>query len=333
MRKFFLATCCLGAEAVSPMTKDSSSTFKGLFMTEEEQSCDDISDTRSSETEGNDAIDFCTLPVPMAEVGHTLTFWGWDQNHGNIKGSVAISLVATDGESTNLKIIDVPDRESGRGGKQVRWYRYSFALNSTEEAGAAFLKMSYTVGGGGGHTLDLRDVWMRTTDEADKNYSSDRPQRMCSVSTLVTSIGIAALAGLCTIVALVTKKEWYAPGCIFVIVAFLILAEFVNEYPSPRCKGDAMFLVVMAFASFAGIFQVAVARLRRNGICGPFARSDTIRPNENSSGGSSPETTLVHAEVVELSEIVQAVVVEGTIEPSRLTRGSRKDVFVSTVVK
>ena len=250
-----LALLCLWfgrAWALGPHTKDSSVTFKHLFLDgDSSQSCPDIDDDRSVVDE---FITFCTLPLPNVEVEHTLSFWGWDQGWGNYKGSVALWLVADDGTTELLFALSLT-KGAWRGDNvvAVKWYTHTLYVNASQAAHFSALKVQYRVGGGGGHRLNLRDVWLRPTSED----AGARPPRHCNLGVRAASIALATLCAL-TVLAFgfYFVKSGRAPAawlaCVLVchIIAYSLMAEFVNEYPSARCKGDAMFISAVAMFFF-----------------------------------------------------------------------------------
>jgi hypothetical protein len=233
-------------------------------------------------------IQFCTLPVPEEGVEYTLTFWGWDQGWGSLEGSVMAYAVNISGSEALLAAINVPERqedEEARPKNNVQWLRYRILLSETEAASMSKIRLYYHVGdsredGGGEHSLNLRDVWFRPTIED----AGDPPSRMCSKSLYVASVVSAALCVVAMFVVFVFMgikqsglfttrvASWSRVRIMwkmmvttaFFLVTFSSFAEFTKQYPGPRCKNDAYFMIPIVFGCLgsAGALLVVVILIR-----------------------------------------------------------------------
>jgi hypothetical protein len=155
-----------------------------------------------------------------------------------------------------LTTISVPDRQErdARPKNDVQWLRRRILLTTSEVATMSEIKLYYHVGGGGGHELDLRDVWFRPTAEDN----GDPPSRMCSKPLFVISVFTACLCGvfiLLSFVAIIFKQTVVRGDVLFAsqplvicwVVAAGVFSAYTNEYPDQRCKNDTYFVVALAF--------------------------------------------------------------------------------------
>ena len=337
-----------------------SSEYKRLFLGNEKQSCADISDPRQcedvNECHTTGRIAFCSLPVSEENVEYTLTFWGWDQGLGYLKSSVMVYAVNTEDVASSagsnitlLATIGVPDRQNGnkRPKNDVQWLRRRILLTTSEVASMSEIKLYYHVGGGGGHELDLRDVWFRPTAEDN----GDPPSRMCSKPLFVISVFTACLCGVFILLAVIFKQKVVRgdvsfasqPLAICWVVASGVFSAYTNGYPDQRCKNDTYFVVALTFgclgpAAFS-LFYLYSRNKRNRGE----AVHDETELTEHTHAGNSASPAVVLARVVDAEEgVVQARVVdaeEGVVQAAvvvvegHLRNGTGGDIYDITTTE
>mmetsp|Transcript_3016 Transcript_3016/g.4153 ORF Transcript_3016/g.4153 Transcript_3016/m.4153 type:complete len:247 (+) Transcript_3016:58-798(+) len=169
----FILSHVLGDEIIDSSIRANTSSYyrDKFFITDEEQSCGDISD----KTTGNRTVYFCSLPAPDPDTLTTLSFWGWQEimffGEKNYTGSISVYLVSENGEETLQLKVDLSYYPL-----DVKWYREDFTIiNKNSSVHITSLKLYYSVSGEDNHKIHLRDVWVRATS----SVSSNPPSRHC----------------------------------------------------------------------------------------------------------------------------------------------------------
>jgi hypothetical protein len=136
------------SESLKPRTTGTSHKYKKLFITNEGQSCPDISDSRVSPK----PTKFCYVDAFGTGVSTTLSLWAWDQGRttAQFEGVIQLHTVTNDGVEHMLHefVID-------HHGNYVQWYHYDFTLNATN---VTHLRLSYQITVGNSRQLNIRDV-------------------------------------------------------------------------------------------------------------------------------------------------------------------------------
>jgi hypothetical protein len=71
-------------------------TYRKIFLPNEHQSCEDISDHRRKER----VVPFCSVNSPQSDVSTTISFWGWQHKKGKKSKSVQVYSISTTNEES-----------------------------------------------------------------------------------------------------------------------------------------------------------------------------------------------------------------------------------------
>ena len=244
------------------MTDECGYTYKHQFLPDEVQHCCDVSS--KSSTADHHSMDCQYLTVSGTEM--VLTMWAWDQGWGNQKGQVWVTATADDNwyyssATTTLVTYDV-GRSDGEDQKPLRVRE---VVDVSDVESGSVIEVKYSVGDGGGHELDVRDVRIEFRDDSSDSYfgvygeeDGDEPPTQCDALLQSLSVAMAVISGVggCFVGLLVVRSGfrrrlapkagrrlarlvqwWCFTGPIFLTIGFSVLSNFFDGYGGgSRCK-------------------------------------------------------------------------------------------------
>jgi len=254
-----------------------------LFLSNEGQSCADISDHRKVDR----TVHFCTLPVPEFDTWTTLSFWGWQNLKPSEKRIVSVQLYSvsdTNEETFQFKISIKRDSRT-KSDDYVKWYRHDFIISNKQNEtnhNITGIKLYYSVSAGKHNEINLRDVWVRPMSQVSipPLHCSETYHNKCllimsicmgfymylsfisfrmmkeSILRIKSMIILNANIDVLELALQTMERDQIVLRCNMFLVFLYVVMSFVEGYffkgyPFPRCKNDTLFVgIVISHSSF-----------------------------------------------------------------------------------